>query len=30
MLWQHDPAQPIGIWDEVREDEPGLWVKGRF
>ena len=20
MLWQHDPAQPIGIWDEVRED----------
>ena len=17
MLWQHDPAQPIGIWDEV-------------
>ena len=20
MLWQHDPGQPIGIWDEVRED----------
>ena len=20
MLWQHDPSQPIGIWDEVRED----------
>ena len=18
MLWQHDPTQPIGIWDEVR------------
>jgi HK97 family phage prohead protease len=30
MLWQHDPAQPIGIWDEVREDERGLFVKGRF
>ncbi len=30
MLWQHDPAQPIGIWDEVREDERGLWVKGRL
>ncbi|MBE2277691.1 MAG: HK97 family phage prohead protease, partial [Rhodobacteraceae bacterium] len=30
MLWQHDPAQPIGIWDEVREDEHGLWVKGRL
>ncbi|ARE38459.1 prohead protease [Rhodovulum sp. P5] len=30
MLWQHDPAEPIGIWDEVREDERGLFVKGRI
>jgi HK97 family phage prohead protease len=30
MLWQHDPAQPIGIWDEVREDAKGLYVKGRL
>jgi HK97 family phage prohead protease len=30
MLWQHDPAQPIGVWDEVREDDTGLWVKGRL
>lgn len=30
MLWQHDPTQPIGIWDEVREDGKGLWVKGRI
>jgi hypothetical protein len=30
MLWQHDPAQPIGIWDEVREDARGLYVKGRL
>ena len=30
MLWQHDPAQPIGIWDEVREDTRGLFVKGRI
>jgi hypothetical protein len=30
MLWQHDPAQPIGIWDEVREDERGLFVRGRL
>ena len=30
MLWQHDPAQPIGIWDEVYEDETGLYVKGRL
>ncbi len=29
MLWQHDPGQPIGIWDEVREDGRGLFVKGR-
>lgn len=30
MLWQHDPSQPIGVWDEVREDATGLWVKGRI
>ena len=30
MLWQHDPTQPIGVWDEVREDAMGLWVKGRI
>ena len=30
MLWQHDPTRPIGVWDEVREDARGLWVKGRL
>jgi hypothetical protein len=30
MLWQHDPGRPIGVWDEVREDATGLWVKGRI
>lgn len=30
MLWQHDPTRPIGIWDEVREDGRGLWVRGRI
>lgn len=30
MLWQHDPAKPIGVWDEVREDATGLYVKGRL
>ncbi|WP_370285474.1 HK97 family phage prohead protease [Phaeobacter sp. B1627] len=30
MLWQHDPAHPIGVWDEVVEDEVGLRVKGRL
>ena len=26
----HDPARPIGVWDEIREDSRGLWVKGRL
>lgn len=30
MLWQHDPGQPIGVWDGVREDAVGLHVKGRL
>ena len=30
MLWQHDPSQVIGVWDEVTEDERGLFVKGRL
>jgi uncharacterized protein len=30
MLWQHDPAEPIGVWEEVREDGRGLYVKGRL
>lgn len=30
MLWQHDPTRPIGVWDEVREDERGLYVRGRL
>jgi HK97 family phage prohead protease len=30
MLWQHDPSEPIGVWDEVREDARGLWVRGRL
>ncbi len=30
MLWQHDPAQPIGVWDAVCEDARGLYVKGRL
>jgi len=30
MLWQHDPAQPIGVWEEIREDMRGLFVRGRF
>lgn len=30
MLWQHDPAQPIGVWDRVQEDATGLYVEGRL
>ncbi len=30
MLWQHDPTEVIGVWDEVREDATGLWVRGRI
>ncbi|TNC73410.1 HK97 family phage prohead protease [Rubellimicrobium roseum] len=30
MLWQHDPSEPIGLWEEVREDARGLRVKGRL
>ncbi|HKK35351.1 MAG TPA: HK97 family phage prohead protease [Paracoccaceae bacterium] len=30
LLWQHDPAEPIGVWDLVSEDARGLRVKGRL
>src|SRR5260221_14772954 len=30
MLFQHDPNQPIGVWTEIREDEQGLFVKGKL
>ncbi len=30
MLFQHDPATPIGVWEEIREDERGLYVRGRL
>lgn len=30
MLFQHDPTQPIGVWDEIREDAMGLRVRGRL
>ena len=30
MLFQHDPAQPVGIWDDIREDARGLHVRGRL
>jgi HK97 family phage prohead protease len=30
MLWQHDAAQPIGIWTEMVEDSKGLRIKGQL
>lgn len=30
MLFQHDPNEPIGVWEEIREDHKGLFVKGRL
>ena len=30
MLFQHDPASPIGAWQEIREDATGLFVRGRL
>lgn len=30
LLWQHDPAAPIGVWDHVAEDPLGLSVRGRL
>lgn len=28
ILWQHDPSQPIGVWEELTEDDHGLKAKG--
>jgi uncharacterized protein len=30
MLWNHDPGQPIGVWEDLAEDAKGLWGKGRL
>ena len=30
MLFQHDPSQPIGAWDDIREDARGLFVRGHI
>jgi HK97 family phage prohead protease len=30
ILWQHDPAQPIGMVEQVAEDARGLRVIGRL
>jgi HK97 family phage prohead protease len=30
LFWSHNPEQPIGVFDELREDDKGLFVKGRM
>ncbi len=30
LLWQHDTREPIGVWDQMKEDGKGLYVKGRL
>lgn len=30
LLWQHDTAQPIGVWNSIYEDSKGLFVKGQI
>ncbi len=30
LLYQHDPAEPIGVWTDLIEDGRGLYVRGRL
>ena len=30
LLWQHDPAQPLGRWLSIAEDRRGLKVRGQL
>lgn len=30
MLWSHDTRDIIGVWEEIREDDQGLFVRGRI
>src|SRR3569833_3490313 len=30
LLFQHDPKDPVGVWDRIAEDGFGLWVEGRL
>jgi HK97 family phage prohead protease len=30
LLFQHNPSEPIGIWQSLREDARGLLVRGRL
>ena len=30
MLFQHDPAEPVGVWLDLHEDWRGLFARGRL
>ena len=30
MLYQHFAHEPIGVWEQIREDSRGLYVRGRL
>jgi hypothetical protein len=30
MLFQHNPSEPIGVWQSIVEDARGLYVRGRL
>lgn len=30
MLYQHFAHEPLGVWDEIKEDRRGLYVRGRL
>jgi uncharacterized protein len=30
MLYQHLTADPLGVWEEIKEDSHGLYVRGRL
>ena len=30
LLFQHDPTEPVGIWEAIGEDAKGLYVAGRL
>lgn len=30
LLFQHDPKEPVGFWEELREDAHGLFARGKL
>jgi HK97 family phage prohead protease len=30
LLYQHNPAEPIGVWESLEEDARGLYARGRL